>query len=66
MKTVLEVFGDVHRSIDLARDGRFGGRLAWIPMLLRSTRGRRTGLIRAMDRPEASRERLHDDLPNLP
>lgn len=48
MKAALKLFGDVHRSIYLASDGRVGGQLAWIPMLLLSIRGRRTGLIRTL------------------
>jgi deazaflavin-dependent oxidoreductase (nitroreductase family) len=48
MKAALKLFGDVHRSIYLASAGRVGSRLASIPMLLLSTRGRRTGLIRTL------------------
>jgi deazaflavin-dependent oxidoreductase (nitroreductase family) len=43
-----KLFGEVHKSIYLGSAGRLGSRLAWIPMLLLSTQGRKTGLIRTM------------------
>jgi deazaflavin-dependent oxidoreductase (nitroreductase family) len=43
-----KVFGDLHRSVYLGSSGRLGSRLAWIPMLLLSTQGRKTGLVRTM------------------
>lgn len=42
------LFGEAHKSLYLGSGGRLGSRLAWIPMLLLSTRGRRTGLVRTM------------------
>ena len=43
-----KVFGDLHRSVYLGSSGRLGSRLAWIPMLLLSTQGRKTGLVRTI------------------
>jgi len=43
-----KVFGEAHKALYLGSGGRLGSRLAWIPMLLLSTRGRRTGLVRTM------------------
>ncbi len=43
-----KAFGEAHKSLYLGSGGRLGSRLAWIPMLLLSTRGRRTGLVRTM------------------
>jgi len=43
-----KLFGEAHRSIYLGSAGRIGSRLAWIPMLLLSTQGRRSGLVRTM------------------
>lgn len=48
MSSVWKAFGEAHKAIYLGSDGRLGSRLAWIPMLLLSTRGRRTGLVRTM------------------
>ena len=48
MSPVWKTFGAVHKSVYLGSGGRLGGRLAWIPMLLLSTRGRRSGLVRTM------------------
>lgn len=45
---VWKIFGEAHKSIYLGSGGRLGDRLLWIPMLLLSTRGRRTGLVRTM------------------
>jgi len=41
-------FGEAHKAVYLGSNGRLGSRLAWIPMLLLSTRGRKTGLVRTM------------------
>jgi deazaflavin-dependent oxidoreductase (nitroreductase family) len=43
-----KAFGELHRSVYLGSSGRLGSRLAWIPMLLLSTQGRKTGLVRTM------------------
>ena len=43
-----KAFGEAHKSLYLGSGGRLGSRLAWIPMLLLSTRGRRTGLVRTL------------------
>ena len=43
-----KTFGEVHKSVYLGSGGRFGSKLGWIPMLLLSTRGRRTGLVRTL------------------
>ncbi len=48
VENLWKLFGAVHKSIYLGSAGRLGSRLAWIPMLLLSTQGRKTGLIRTM------------------
>ena len=48
MAPVWKRFGAAHKSPYLASGGRVGDRLLGIPMLLLSTRGRRTGLVRTM------------------
>lgn len=48
VEKIWKLFGEAHKSVYLGTDGRIGDRLAWIPMLLLSTRGRRTGLVRTM------------------
>jgi len=48
MARVWKTFGDVHKSLYLGSGGRLGSKLGWIPMLLLSTRGRRTGLVRTL------------------
>ncbi len=46
--TFWRLFGEAHKAVYLGSSGRLGSRLAWIPMLLLSTQGRRTGLVRTM------------------
>jgi deazaflavin-dependent oxidoreductase (nitroreductase family) len=41
-------FGAVHKAVYLASGGQIGSSLFFIPMLLLSTRGRRSGLVRTM------------------
>lgn len=48
MTPLWKAFGAAHKAAYLGSGGRVGSRLAWIPMLLLSTRGRRTGLVRTM------------------
>lgn len=48
LSRVWKAFGEAHKSVYLGSGGRLGSSLAWIPMLLLSTRGRRTGLVRTM------------------
>ena len=48
MAPVWKTFGAAHKSLYLASGGRLGDRLLGIPMLLLSTRGRKTGLVRTM------------------
>ena len=48
MPPVWKRFGAAHKSLYLASGGRIGDRLLGIPMLLLSTRGRKTGLVRTM------------------
>lgn len=48
MAPLWKAFGEAHKAVYLGSGGRLGSRLAWIPMLLLSTRGRKTGLVRTM------------------
>ncbi len=48
MSSFWKIFGEAHKSIYLGSGGRLGDKLFWIPMLLLSTRGRRSGLVRTM------------------
>ena len=48
MGPVWRRFGALHKALYLASGGRVGHELLTIPMLLLSTRGRRSGLVRTM------------------
>ncbi|MEM9174161.1 MAG: nitroreductase/quinone reductase family protein [Myxococcota bacterium] len=48
MAPVWRRFGAMHKAVYLASGGRVGSELLTIPMLLLSTRGRRSGLVRTM------------------
>jgi deazaflavin-dependent oxidoreductase (nitroreductase family) len=48
VERIWQLFGEAHKSIYLVSDGRLGSRLVGIPMMLLSTRGRRTGLVLTM------------------
>ena len=51
MAPVWRRFGALHKAAYLASGGQIGSSLLTIPMLLLSTRGRRSGLVRTIGRP---------------